>query len=338
MNTLKNMRAFQRIVELGSFTAAAESLDSAVGAMSRAVSELEGHLRTRLLTRSTRRLALTPAGAQYLQRCQQILADIDSAEEEASGALERPAGTLRIRSFASIGQHYVLPAISRYRAQYPDVSMEVVLSQDAPNLFVGDSDVAVVVAPSLSDSEMVSHLLGSTYSVLCASPQYLCSRGVPARPRELAQHECLTLDMPAFPTHEWHLEGPGGTEAVRVAGPVQVNIAESLVTAIREGMGIGVVPLYAAIEGLLDGSLVRVLPDYTLLDMNIYALYPSRKFIDAKTRTWVDFLRTYLPTVLARDEALLPSLHGAMTGGSFKNEAFKNEPFKSDGFKNEARH
>jgi DNA-binding transcriptional LysR family regulator len=321
MNTLKNMRAFQRIAELGSFTAAAQSLDSAVGAMSRAVSELEGHLRTRLLTRSTRRLALTPAGVQYLQRCQQILADLDMAEEEASGALERPAGTLRIRSFASIGQHYVLPAISKYRSQYPNVSFDVALSQNAPNLFVGDSDVAIVVAPSLADSDMVSHLLGSTYSVLCASPHYLRLRGVPAQPCELAQHGCLTLKMPAFPTNEWLLEGPGGSEAVHVSGPVQVNIAESLVTAIREGMGIGVVPLYAAVEGLVDGTLVRVLPDFTLLNMNIYALYPSRKFIDAKTRTWVDFLRTYLPVVLARDEALLSSIRGGIAGGGYKGEA-----------------
>jgi DNA-binding transcriptional LysR family regulator len=321
MNTLKNMRVFQRIVELGSFTAAAESLDSAVSAMSRSVSELEDHLRTRLLTRSTRRIALTPTGARYLRRCQQILADLDMAEEEASGALERAAGTLRIRSFASIGQHYVLPAISKYRSQYPNVSMEVVFSQNALNLVVGDSDVAIVVAPSLSDSDMVSHLLGSTYSVLCASPHYLRSRGMPAQPCELAQHECLTLSMPAFPTHEWLLEGPGGSETVHVRGPVQVNIAESLVTAIREGMGIGVVPLYAAIEGLLDGTLVRVLPGFSLLNMNIYALYPSRKFIDTKTRTWVDFLRTYLPVVLARDEALLTSIRGRIADGSFKSEA-----------------
>jgi DNA-binding transcriptional LysR family regulator len=180
------------------------------------------------------------------------------------------------------------------------VSFDVALSQNAPNLFVGDSDVAIVVAPSLSDSDMVSHLLGSTCSVLCASPHYLRLRGVPAQPCELKPHECLTLKMAAFPTNEWLLEGPGGSEAVHVSGPVQVNIAESLVTAIREGMGIGVVPLYAAVEGLVDGALVRVLPDFTLLNMNIYALYPSRKFIDAKTRTWVHFLRTYLPGPGAR--------------------------------------
>lgn len=135
MDTLQNMRVFAKVVDAGSFTAAAQLLDSTTGAMSRAVSELEARLRIRLLNRSTRRLALTPAGERYLQCCQQILADIDKAEEEASGAHDRPAGTLRIFSFASIGQHYVLPAISRYRARHPEVSVELTMSQSAPDLF-----------------------------------------------------------------------------------------------------------------------------------------------------------------------------------------------------------
>jgi DNA-binding transcriptional LysR family regulator len=305
MDTLQNMRMFARVVEAGSFTAAGESLDTTTGVMSRAVSDLEAHLRTRLLNRSTRRLALTPAGERYLHRCQQILADVGNAEEEASGAHERPAGTLRLFSFASMGQHYVLPAIARYRAQCPDVTVEVTMSQSAPDLFGGGGDVAVIGAPSLSDSEMVSHLLGSTCSILCASPHYVRSRGAPYNPGDLVQHECLILNTPAFSPHEWLLEGPGGSELIAVRGALQVNIAESLVVAIREGMGIGVLPLYSAVDGLRDGTLVRVLPDHTLQNMNIYALYPSRKFIDAKVRTWVDFLRTYLPEVIARDKAML---------------------------------
>jgi DNA-binding transcriptional LysR family regulator len=307
MDTLQNMRAFTRIVVTGSFTAAARSLDTTTGSMSRAISELEAHLQTRLLNRSTRRLALTPAGDRYLHHCQQILADVDRAEEEARSAHERPAGTLRMFSLASIGQHYVLPAISKYRAQYPEVLVELTLSQSTPDLFGGSSDVAVVVAPSLSDSEMVSHLLGSTCSILCASQDYVRSRGSPQQPGDLAQHECLTLNTPGFPEHEWLLEGPDESALLQVRGPLQVNIAESLVVAIREGMGIGMLPLYAAVDGLRNGTLVRVLPDHTLQKMNIYALYPSRKFVDAKVRTWVDLLRAYIPTVIARDKALLAS-------------------------------
>jgi DNA-binding transcriptional LysR family regulator len=305
MDTLKSMRVFARVVEAGSVTAAAQSHDSTTGAMSRAVSDLEAHLRTRLLNRSTRRLSVTPAGERYLECCRQILADLDKAEEEASGAHDRPVGTLRMFSFASIGQHYLLPAISRYRAQYPDVTVELTMSQSAPDLFGGGSDVAVITAPSLSDSEMVSHLLGWTCGILCASPHYVRSRGTPEKTGDLAQHEWLILNTPAFPPHEWLLEGPGGSELILVRGPLQVNIAESLMVAIRAGMGIGMLPLYAAVGGLRDGTLVRVLPHHTLQNMNIYALYLSRRFIDAKTRTCVDFLRTHLPDVIARDRTLL---------------------------------
>src|ERR1700761_7974498 len=305
MDTLQNMRVFVRVVEAGSFTAAAQSLNSTTGAMSRAVSELEAHLRTRLLNRSTRRLALTPAGEIYLKRCQQILADVDNAEEEASGAHERPSGTLRMHSYASIGQHYVLPAISRYRALYPEVAVELTLSQQMPDLFEGSADVAVVGASALPNSDLVSLLLGATFNILCASPAYIHAHDAPKTPADLLHHDCLLLKTPAFPTSEWTLDGPNGSEVLNVNGPVQVNIAESLIVAIREGIGIGMLPLYAAIDGLRTGSLVRVLPEYTLQKMNVYALYPSRKFIDAKTRTWVEFLRTHLPQVIARDVALL---------------------------------
>jgi DNA-binding transcriptional LysR family regulator len=308
MDTLQNMRVFVRVVEAGSFTGAAQSLNTTTGAMSRAVSELEAHLRTRLLNRSTRRLALTTAGERYLKRCQQILADIDNAEEEASGAHERPAGVLRMHSYASIGQHYVLPAISRYRALYPEVAVELTLSQQMPDLFEGSADVAVVGASTLPNSDLVSLLLGTTFSILCASPAYLHTHAAPKTPADLVHHDCLLLKTPAFPSSEWTLDGPNGSEVLEVSGPVQVNIAESLIVAIREGMGIGMLPLYAAIDGLRTGSLVRVLPEYTLQKMNVYALYPSRKFIDAKTRTWVEFMRTHLPQVIARDVALLEEI------------------------------
>ncbi|SIT48402.1 LysR substrate binding domain protein (fragment) [Paraburkholderia ribeironis] len=145
-------------------------MNATTGVMSRAVSELEARLRTRLVNRSTRRLALTSAGESYLRRCRQILADIDHAEEEASSAHKRPAGVLRMRSFPSVDHHYVLPALTRYHAQYPDVSIELSLSQQIPDLFDGTSDMAVVAAWSLPDSDLVSHMLGSTFSILCASP------------------------------------------------------------------------------------------------------------------------------------------------------------------------
>lgn len=215
-------------------------------------------------------------------------------------------------SFASIGQHYILPAIAEYRRNFPDVSVNLTLSQRMPDLFEGSSDVAIVSAASLPDSEMVSHRLGTTFSILCASPEYIRQRGAPQTPADLAVHECLRLQMPAFPADEWTLEGPDGIQTLPITGPVQVNIAESLAVAIREGLGIGMLPLYAAVAGLKDGSLVRVLPQHTLQKTNIWALYASRRFVDAKTRTWIDFLRTRLPQLITRDEATLASVDAAL--------------------------
>lgn len=304
MDTLRSMRVFQRVVGAGSFTAAAESLDSTTGAVSRAVSELEAHLRARLLTRSTRRMALTPAGEAYLARCTQILMDIDAAEEQAAGAHERPSGTLRICSYAGIGQHYVLRAIANYSALYPEVSVELTVSQNAPDL-VGGSDVAVLCAPTLPDSEMVAHYLGTTSNILCASPHYIASRGMPLQPCDLSRHRCLALDMPGFPVREWLFSGPTGEETISIDAPLTVNVAEVLRCAIQAGMGIGLLPLYSTIDSLRNGTLVRVLPEHTVFETNVYVLYPSRRFVDARTRTWVDFLRERMPGMIAEDQAFL---------------------------------
>ena len=305
MDMIQNMRVFTRVVESGSFTAAALTFDAAPSAMSRAVTELETHLQARLLTRSTRSLALTPAGQVYLERCKVILSEIARAEEAVNEAHQRPAGTLRIVSYASIGQHYILPAITAYRALYPDVRVELTLTQSTPALYAMGADVAIFPASSLSDSEMISHTLGATHNVLCASPDYARARGLPDTPSELAMHDCLTLSMPGFSSDEWVFEKDGKTEAVHVDSLLRANIAESLMVAIRHGMGIGALPSYAAVPALKDGSLVRVLPQFSLQQMNIYVLYPAGKFIDARTKTWVSFVRHYVAELIARDEAAL---------------------------------
>lgn len=305
MDTLQNMRMFARVAESGSFTAAARSLNLSTGAISRAVSELETHVRASLLHRSTRRLSLTTVGEQYLQCCRQILTDIHNAEDEASGAHARPTGTFRMHCFPSIGQRYMLQAISAYRMQYPSVAINLTLSENPPDLFGGTSDLTIVSALSLPDSKLISRYLGSTYSILCASPGYLGQHGTPENPEDLAHHDCVMLNTPGVSEREWPIEGPDGKELLLVKGQIQVNIPESVVGAIRENMGIGPVPMHFAVEGLLDGSLVRVLPRYTLQATNFYALFTSRKFLDAKTRTWLDLLTIHLPKLIMQDEAAL---------------------------------
>jgi DNA-binding transcriptional LysR family regulator len=306
MDTLQNMRVFVRVVDAGSFTAAAQQLNSTTAYASRAVSDLEAHLRTRLLNRTTRRIALTEAGERYLQRCEQILAYVDQAEAEASDAHARPSGKLKVHCFTSLGQQYAVPAVSRYRQRYPDVHIDLTLAQRMPDLLDEGYDVAIVVGRELPDSGLVSQRLGASFSVACASPAYVEKYGVPTRPQDLAHHVCLGMVAPGFHWDEWTLSGPGGEETVALpAQPFRVNVAEALAVAVREGMGIGVLPLYTAIGGLRNGDFVRVMPEYRSHLMNIYAVYPSRQYLDAKIRTWVDFLREELPATLEADEAAL---------------------------------
>ncbi|MGF6411577.1 DNA-binding transcriptional LysR family regulator [Paraburkholderia sp. MM5482-R2] len=271
--------------------------------MSRAIADLEERLQTRLLNRSTRKVALTQAGEIYLARCKQILEDVERADEEASEAQSRPMGKLRIHSFASVGMSYILPAIKEYRASYPQVSVDLTLSQRIPELFEGSTDVAIVATCSvLPDSDLISHLLGNSFSILCASPEYAQEKGIPSVPA--VADACLSSIRVAA-RESW----PDGISEGRGTRRVEYGGSSCHGCACEHGNWGR--PVYTALEGLTDGSLIRVLPEYTLQKMNIYALHPSRRYTDARIRTWLEFLRQFMPTVIARDAHLLEEYSAA---------------------------
>ncbi|WP_206996006.1 LysR family transcriptional regulator [Trinickia mobilis] len=307
MDTLHTMRIFVRVAEEGSFTGAAQRMAVTLPQASRAVSYLETHLRTRLLNRSTRSIALTEAGRRYLQRCQQILAYIDQAEAEAADALARPSGRLRVHAMPDFGQTYLVPAIMRYQQRYPAVSVDLTLSQHVPDLIDEGYDVAIHMSTTrLPDSGLVSQQLGTVHSVLCASPAYLHERGTPDGVAGLACHSCLQYVTPLFPRDRWHLDGPNGRETFDLPPTAfRVNLPDALSGALREGKGIGALPMPSAVPALKSGELVRVLPDHQLQRLTAYALYPSRQYLDAKIVTFVEFLREVVPQALAADQAEL---------------------------------
>jgi DNA-binding transcriptional LysR family regulator len=308
MDILSNMRMFVRVVEAGSFTAAANSVNKSTGQASRAVTELEAHLKTRLLNRSTRRVGLTEAGQRYLRHCYQILACVNQAEAEASNAHLLPSGRLRVHATASFGQHYVVPAVLRFQELHPQVSVELTLSQHVPDLIEEGYDASVQLgAIEQPDSDLVSVRLAKTYNILCASPSYLSRHGIPATVGDLADHTCMRTSSPVFPQSRWNLDGPQGTETFELPpSPFQVNVAEAMALAVREGRGIGALPLWTAMPWLRDGTLLRVLPAHRMNDTHIRTLYVSREYLDAKIRTWVDFLRDFIPQALD-DGAKVPS-------------------------------
>jgi DNA-binding transcriptional LysR family regulator len=302
MDTLESMRMFARVVEAGSFTKAASLASVTTPQASRAITDLESRLHTRLLHRTTRHLSLTEAGERYLQHCEQILAQIDLAEAEAAGAGAQPSGKL-----------HLAPLIARYRKRFPEVMIDLVLAQRVPDIIDEGFDVSVVVARELADSALVSQRIGSVYTILCASPRYLSKHGTPLRLVDLNKHTCLQLILPDVPLGQWHFEGEDETvfRHVRPA-PLTVNVAEALGEVIRAGMGIGPLPISVALPGLRDGSLVRVLPGHRLRANNIYAMYASRRYLDAKIRTFVEFLRDEVPLALAEQDGELLSMAGSL--------------------------
>ena len=307
MDTIRNMKAFVAVSETGSFTKAAHQLSATPPMTSRWISELEVHLRTRLLNRTTRRVALTEAGQRYLERCREILASVAAAEAEASGALAIAAGTLRIHAMSSIGQHYVIPAIAAYQECHPDVTVDLTLSQSVPDLLEEGYDVAIRLSrDALPDSNFVSHRLGVIRTVLCAAPQYLKIHGMPRTVEDLASHSCLQLALPMFPLDRWLLMGPDGEREFQLpAGRFKVNMSDAMAAALHEGMGIGTLPTLAIRSALRTGSLVRVLADYHLQELNVYAVYASRQYLDAKIRTWVQFARKWITDAIRADDMVI---------------------------------
>jgi DNA-binding transcriptional LysR family regulator len=306
MDTIQSMRIFCRVVETGSFTVAAQNLNTTTAQTSRSVADLEAHLRTRLLHRTTRRIALTDAGQRYLERCQQILEEVAQAEAEARNAQANPVGRLRVHSMTSFAIRYLMPLIARYGEKYPTVNIDLTLLQRAPDLLDEGFDVSLVLARALPDSNNVSQRLGSSFSVACASPEYLRTRKAPVHPAELNDHTCLQLITPSEASDVWAFNGRTGEEKYRLKGNTfRVNIPEALAAGVAAGMGIGVLPISSIGSQLASGRLVRVLPGYRLDELNVYALYPSRQYLDAKIRTWIEFLKEELPPELAADLAML---------------------------------
>ncbi|RKE36355.1 DNA-binding transcriptional LysR family regulator [Paraburkholderia sp. BL23I1N1] len=305
MNILRNMKIFVRVAETESFTTAAHQLGLNTGQASRAVAELETHLRTRLFNRTTRRVVLTDAGGRYVQRCREILALVDVSEAEAGAAKTSPSGVLRIHAPSSFGEIFVVPALAQYLESNPFVRGELTLSQSVPDLLEDGFDVSLRVTDTqLPDSALVSMKICQMPNVLCASPRYLERRGLPGQISDLRRHACAQLVTPYSSSSLWKLAGPEqGNEIGLPPANLRVNSAGALAVALTEGAGIGSLPLITALPLLRSGALVRVLPEYTLPSVTIYAVYASREYLDAKIRTWVAFLRDYVAQAISADYA-----------------------------------
>ena len=288
MDRLQAMRVFTSVVESGSFTHAAEQLNLSSTATSRHVAELEKHLGAQLLQRSTRRLHLTSIGAEYYDRCRQILADVDEAEAQAATAESQPRGTLRISLPHSFGLRYFAPLVPEFCKRYPDLELELSFSDRTIDLVEEGLDMAVRITRDLKTS-LIARKLAPVSVICCAAADYLAEYGIPQYPDELRDHNCLTYSY-APTANQWTFLRDGKDYSVTVKGRLRANSGEMNRLAVIAGLGITVLPSFFICDELRSGALVPLLADFPLPAIDVYAVYLPGARRAARIKAMVEFL------------------------------------------------
>jgi len=282
------LREFVAVVEHGGFTAAATSLDVSTSFVSRQVKRLEDRLATRLLHRTTRAVRLTEMGRVYYERSREILDRLEALESDMADLQERPKGLVRITAPGLYAQRYVAPALARFTARYPDVSIKLDTRMGLVDIVAEGFDIAVRMS-ALADSSLIARKIVKRRIVICASPAYLAEHGEPKTPDELRKHNCLTLlDMP------WRFAFPNENRVVKVRGSWQSDNGRALVAAAVQGIGLVRFASYYVDAELANGKLVPVLADYEIQDAATWIIYPDRHHLPTRVRFLIDFLAEHL--------------------------------------------
>lgn len=289
MDRIASMTAFVTVVASGSFAGAAKRLGMSPATVTNHVQALEERLGARLLYRTTRKISLTEAGRDYYERCTQILAQIEDADSRVSALTSVPRGILRINA-STVLCYGLGTLIGDFGATYPEITVELIATDRMVDPVEEGFDLAIRYNEA-PDSSLIVRRLGQFRVVACAAPSYLEKRGMPQRPGDLSQHNCLAYMHPGFTqlTREWRLIGPEGEVTVPISGSFHTNSLEAIRLAVVEGRGITMSQTYYLDEAVRSGLLVHVLPDYHLGEFPIFAIYPHREHIPAKLRSFLDF-------------------------------------------------
>ena len=292
MDRLSSMRVFQRVIDEGGFAAAARALDMSPAVVTRLVADLEEHLGTRLLHRTTRRVSLTEAGEAYLERIRQVLIDLDEAGELVSSQTRELAGVLRVLAPPVLATHVLAPLVSGFRQTYPKIRLDIeVASHREPPIEA--YDITLLGTSTGFDANVIARKVIASEAILLASPDYLKRRGQPQRPEDLARHDCLRLKPSVGRSRVWRLlnaaDGDRPTE-VEVEPVLWANHTDTLMHAALDGAGITATTLELAAPMLASGRLVRVLSPWITDRLNLYAALPSRKFMPRRTQVFLDYL------------------------------------------------
>jgi DNA-binding transcriptional LysR family regulator len=291
------MRTLLAAVDGGSLSAASRSLGTPLATVSRRVSELEAHLRTQLLVRSSRRLSLTEAGTAYVAASRRILDDIDDAERAAAGEYRAPRGHLTITASVMFGRMHVEPVVLDFLKAYPDITIRLAMADHVINLIDDHVDVAVRIG-KLPDSSLVAVRLGQIGWVTCASPEYLRLRGTPATPAELDRHDCIAFEG-LYSSANWNFAVDGAPVAVPIRPRLAVNTADAAISAAIAGSGITRVLSYQVALPVEAGMLQLVLRDYCPEALPVHLVYAAQALLPLKLRAFLDFATPRLKAALA---------------------------------------
>jgi len=298
VDQLRAMKVFVRVIDEGGFAKAARALDMAPPVVTRVIAELEAHLGARLLNRTTRRIALTDVGESYLERARQILIDVEETEALASESTKDPRGQVRVLAPPALAVHQLAKHLPGFRAQYPLVSVEIV-APGAVETVDEDFDITILSVRTPIEGDFVARRLARSEVIMCASPEYLDRRGRPLHPSELAHHEVLIPPVSAlqrgvtFFTGAWGDDEPGGESYTAVpsrTSALRTTHVDTNYAAALAGLGIAGLPSLVIEDALIENALERVLPEWRLFSLTIWAAMPSRKHVPARTRAFLDFL------------------------------------------------
>lgn len=283
-----DLEIFARVVTAGNMSAAGREMGLSPAVVSKRISHLEERLGARLFQRTTRQLTLTESGQGFYDRVVNILAGIEEAEAYVTRRNAIPRGTLKASIPTAFGRMHIAPYMGNFLEQFPDMRLDLEVSDDFVDI-VGDGfDVAIRIA-ELEDSSLVARKLATNHRVICATPSYLDKAGEPASLNDLSKFNCLT----AAAQEVWRLEGPDGPVSIRVNGNIRTNSTEVVRESVIAGLGIALRSTWDIGPELKSGKLKIILPEYHVSSrVAVYAVYPCRQFVPAKLRVFIDYLGT----------------------------------------------
>lgn len=291
MNPFEDMRVFVQVMESGSFTAAADKLGLSKQFVSRRLMQLEERLGVRLLNRSTRRLDVTPLGQAYYEAALRLLGEVRHVEESLSGDSDEPRGTVRLSAPLSFAMEHLGTLLPAFLARYPEVAVEVDLSDRSVDLLAEGYDLALRIGV-LEDSSLIARTIASIDRVYCASPDYLARRGTPLLPEDLRAHECLPYGHSR--QVQWRFRQAGRETLLNVSGRMRVNNGELLREAAIGGLGVTWLPHFIVRAALAQGHLVEVLAAFKSEPLTLSALYPQHRQRSRPVQALIAFIKAHM--------------------------------------------